>query len=162
MGDDGNRDKKREHSMLTMSRERSDELRHTLSLVSNQPISHRSLSNTARESTSAIPIASFSMRSYTTNVHRRQLQTSERSRTDNEGADRHTHAIGTRVIPRQRIKNLTQLWRGGAARCGVVRWHGAAKCEIHHGPPSAGTSFFSLSFSPPPFFTLTPFRFGLG
>ena len=88
-------------------------------LVSDQPISQQSLSNTTRVSTSAIPIASFSC-----NVHtfdRRQLQTSEIS--DGQGgkggggAERSTY---TRDIVTTH-KKPNQLWRGAAWRMVVYQ-----------------------------------------
>lgn len=84
-------------------------------------------------------------RTSTTITNEREISAGQR------GGPIDVHAIGTRVIPWQRIKNLTQLRRGGAARRGVVR-RGGAKCEIHHGPRSAGTSFLlSLSLLLSPF-----------
>lgn len=112
----------------------------------------------------------LSRRSRATYTERRQLQTSEIS--DRQRGTIDVHAIGTRVISWQRIKNLTNY---GVARHGVVysvgigwcgsvwpgvAWRGKAKCEIHHGHlrPSASASLSSF-FPPslPPFSRWLPF-----
>lgn len=81
-----------------------------LFLVSDQPISQQSLSNTSRVSTSAIPIASFSR-----NIHRTATITNERDLGQTTGDDRRTRHRYTRDIVTTH-KKPDQLWRGAAWR----------------------------------------------
>lgn len=88
---------------------------------------------------------------YTTNTDDNYKRARDLGRTT-RGTDRHTRHRYTRdIVTTHKKPNPTMAWWRCTMWCGPVRWHGAAKCEIHHGPPSASTSFFCLfhSFSPP-------------
>lgn len=87
-------------------------------------------------------------RTSTTITNEREISAGQR------GGPIDVHAIGTRVIPWQRIKNLTQLRRGGAARRGVVRRGGMAGLSARYitGHVRPVLRFFCLSYSSsPPF-----------
>lgn len=89
---------------------------------------------------------------YTTNIDDNYKRARDLGRTT-RGTDRRTRYRYTRdTVTTHKKPNPTTAWWRCTTRCGPAWWHGGAKCEIHHGPRSAGTSFLlSLSLLLSPF-----------